>query len=266
MSPAARRAATGVRKLVMLAPKGARIPGPFRSIEEDSGKHYDLLNQVQRLRGQIMVEEDALPKSGLDLMGRHRSDLDDNAWHLVVTSGANQVQGCVRFLVHPSSVSFNRLSIRQAATAPGCKVWERRVRTAVENELAAAPRGAFSFAEIGGWVLDRELRGSIEGIRMALGIFAWGQIAGGCLGITTATVKHGSSSMLRRIGGSPVHAFGEPLPRYYDSDYNCQIEMLRFDSLKPNPAYVSLVNDVRHSLLSTPIICPREMQRLRSAS
>jgi hypothetical protein len=266
MSCVSRKDSPGRRELVMLAPRGGRIPGPFRTIEEDSAKHQILLDQVQELRGRIMVEEGALPKTGLDSLGRHRSDLDEKAWHLVVVSGGNRVTGCVRYHVHPSNVSFQRLSVRRAAAASGCKKWAHRVKTAVEGELASARHHSFSLVEIGGWVLEPELRGSAEGIRMALGTFAWGQIAGGCLGITTATVKHGSSSMLRRIGGSPLRAFGEPLPRYYDPDYNCEIDMLRFDSRSPNPAYAKLVDDVRHSLLSTPVICPREKQLLRSAS
>ncbi len=266
MSRGSRNASRGRRELVMLAPGGSRIPGPFRTIEEDSAKHYNLLNQVQRLRGRIMVEEGALPKTGLDSLGRHRSELDEKAWHLVIVSDGDRVTGCVRYHVHPANVSFQRLSVRRAAAASGCKRWAHRVQTAVEGELAKARRSSFSLVEIGGWVLERELRGTAEGIKMALGTFAWGQIAGGCLGITTATVKHGSSSMLRRIGGSSLRAFGEPLPRYYDPDYNCEIDMLRFDSRSPNLAYAKLVDEVRHSLISTPIICPREEQALRSAS
>ncbi len=255
-----------IRQLVMLAPAGGRIPGPFRSVAQDSRLHTQLLEQVQQLRGRIMVEEGALPQSGLDAFGRHRSELDAHAWHLLMVSGASRVTGCVRYLVHPSNVLFSRLGLRRAAAASGCAKWAHRVRSAVEGELAQARREAFSLVELGGWVLERELRGTADGIRMALGAFAWSQIAGGCLGRTTATVKHGSSSMLRRIGGSSLHAFGEPLPRYYDPDYNCEIEMLRFDSRKPNPAYSSLIDDARGSLLSTPIICPQEAQIWQSAS
>ncbi len=266
MSRVSRKTSFGCRQLVMLAPEEGPIPGPFRMIEQDSAMHSDLLDQVQKLRGRIMVEEQALPASGLDSRGRHRSDLDAKAWHLIVLSGSGEVNGCVRYLVHPSNVAFNRLSVRRSATASGCRKWAQRVRAAVESELATARRETFSLMEIGGWVLERQLRGTVEGIRMALGAFAWGQIAGGCLGLTTATVKHGSSSILRRIGGCSLTAFGEPLPRYFDPDYNCDIEMLRFDSRRPNPVYASLIDEVRASLLTTPIVCPGQRQVLRSAS
>ena len=72
--------------------------------------------------------------------------------------------------------------------------------------------------------------------------------------------------VLRRIGGRSLVADGESIPKYYDPEYKCDMEMLRFDSRQPNPKYQTLLKGIRASLLSTPIICRSEQPALSWAS
>lgn len=254
------------RSLVLLAPGGARVPDVFGRVDTSHSVYSDLMSRVQRLRGRIMVEEQALPERELDSLGRHRSKYDYKAWHMVTLSGAGEVVGCFRYLVHPTEVSFGDLSIKRVSKVMGCSRWASQFRAAIESELARVRRFGFQLVEFGGWVLSQEFRGSTEAFRMALNAYAWTQLAGGCLGLTTATVKNGSASMLRRLGGSSLEAFGEPIPRYFDSEYNCDIEMLRFDSRTPNPEYDGRLAAAREKLSSATVVCSRRFGQLPLAS
>jgi hypothetical protein len=252
------------RKLVLLAPLGARIPGPYRCIEQNDDRYSELLRQLQALRGRIMVEECVITEDHLDESGCHKAPADFESWHLLIMHNG-RVSGCARYLVHPSNVMLSELVVKRTANF-GCENWAKRVSAALQRELGIARRHAFSLVEFGGWALAKELRGTSEAARMALASYAFCQIAGGCFGLTTATVQHGSSSILRRIGGRSLVHEGEAIPRYYDPEYNCEMEMLRFDSRQPNPKYLPLLKGIRASLLSTPIICRSEATQLSWAS
>jgi hypothetical protein len=61
-------------------------------------------------------------------------------------------------------------------------------------------------------------------------------------------VRHASSKILRRIGGSQLEANGALVPSYYDPKYKCEMELLRFDSRCPSPRYAALVEALREKL------------------
>jgi hypothetical protein len=67
-------------------------------------------------------------------------------------------------------------------------------------------------------------------------------------------VRHGSSSILRKIGGTSFEYFGEQLPSYNDPAYGCEMELLRFDWRNPNPRFLHLVHEVEAELKQAPII------------
>jgi hypothetical protein len=79
---------------------------------------------------------------------------------------------------------------------------------------------------------------------------------GGGIGIATATRRHGSSSILRRLGGRPLVIQGTELPSYYDPQYGCEMEILRFDSEEPNPRYEVWINDLSDYLQTSAVMAP----------
>ena len=133
-------------------------------------------------------------------------------------------------------------------------VWGAKVRAAVEAELEEARRKDVAYVEFGGWALAEELRCKTEGLRIALAVYSLAQSLGGCIGISTATRRHRSSSILRRIGGLPLMADGVELPAYYDPQYGCEMEILRFDSNSPNPRYNRWIEQIRDHLRTVPVI------------
>jgi len=133
-------------------------------------------------------------------------------------------------------------------------VWGMKLRAAVEADLRLAGARDVSYVEFGGWALAEELRCSTEGLRIALAMYGLAQNLGGCIGLSNATRRHRSSSILRRIGGRPLMADGVELPAYYESQYSCEMEILRFDSASPNPRYEAWIDEIGAHLLTTPVI------------
>ena len=81
-------------------------------------------------------------------------------------------------------------------------------------------------------------------------MFALGESLGGASGLSTATTRHCSSSILQRLGAQKASLDGEVLPSYFDRRFDCEMELLQFDSLRPSPKYVRQVAEYREMLLS----------------
>lgn len=60
--------------------------------------------------------------------------------------------------------------------------------------------------------------------------------------------------MLRRLGGRSLQAGGNELPPYFDANYGCTMEVLRFDSAEPNERFVSRILDLQACLAATPVV------------
>jgi hypothetical protein len=128
-----------------------------------------------------------------------------------------------------------------------------------------------AYAEVGGWAIAPERRCTPEALRLALSTYAIAQLLGGSRGITTATMRHHSSSILRRIGGRPLIFDGIELPPYYDPRYGCEMEILGFDSREPGRTYRPWVDQLRQRLPHVRVLCglrslaEMEVPRLRPA-
>lgn len=248
------RLAAAGRRLVLLAPDIGGIPPGFAMLRPDEGRHESLLAKAQRLRGETYLEDGAIELSQLTSDGRFCVAKDKESWHLLALNDAGEVRGCARYLAHDNRVPFAQLGVRRSALAQS-KPWDQKLRWAVETDLLLARKRNYAYVELGGWALHQELRGSTEAIRIALAAYALGRNLGGCIGITAATTRHSSSSILRRIGGQSLAAGGAELPSYYDPNYRCEMSVLRFDSSLPNPRYEGWIEQIRDQIWTTPVIC-----------
>ena len=242
------------QRLILLAPT-ADVPGFFRSVEHDAIGHRRLVREMQRLRGKIYLDDGALERTQLTLDGLHETAEDHKSWHLLMVDSRRRVTGCAWYLEHPSSVGVDDLRVRHTPLARSAE-WRGKLLKGVQSELKRARRARLGYAEVGGWAVSEHSRCTSEGLLLALGGYSLGRICGGCLGITTATVRHCSSSILRRIGGAPLAADGAPVPSYYDPRYGCEMEILRFDSRRPNPKFNNLIEGLREKMASVPILAP----------
>lgn len=251
------------RRLVLLAPPGAELPRAFRNVPTETSGHSDLLEEIQRLRGRTYLQDEAIGPDELTPDGRHVTDEDWRAWHLV-TLRHGRVAACVWYLSHDETTRASDLRVNSCALA-GMPEWNAPLQQAVESELARARQHHLRYVELGGWAVAEDNRCSGDGLVLALATYSLGRAFGGALGLTTATVRHASSHILRRLGGTSLESEGRPLPAYYDPQYGCDMEVLRFDSRQPNPRYDNVINELQQHLAKAPVMTSPAPSRVAPA-
>lgn len=242
-----RNIASVEERLVLVAPPQAEVPAHFRNVTADFNSHRDLVREMQRLRGSVYLEEGNVRHDQLTSEGLHETPEDARSWHLLMRDNRGGVSACAWYLEHENTASIQSLRVRHCPLAR-VDDWSHRLKTAVESELARARQDRLRYAEVGGWAVSKERRCTSEGLVLALAAYGLCRTLGGALGITTANVKHSSSSILRRLGGSYLESSGQAIPAYFDSTYNADIEILRFDSRRPARKYAALIEVLKDRL------------------
>jgi len=233
-------------KLALLVPSSAEVTGFFRQVDADSARSHDLLSKLQKLRGSVYLQDHAIRPSDL-IDGRHQLNIDQESWHLLVLDKSDEVCGCVRYRRLDNATRFSQLGVSNSGLAR-CSVWGGRLRDAVESELTLSRRLGLQYVEVGGWALADQIRGTSAAFRMVMATFGLSQVLGGAMGLSTVTRRHGSASILRRIGGRPLQSATLELPAYYDPEYGCEMEVLRFWSWAPNARYRVAVDEIKAGL------------------
>jgi hypothetical protein len=223
-------------------------------VQISARRHHELLKGVQRFRGSVYVDDGAVLPHELSSGGRHELPIDQDSWHVVTVDDHGEVSACLRFLEETTVTDFDGLWISHAAITQSDD-WGPRIRCAVEGEIRKARAHGMCFGEVGGWAIARTRRGTVEALRTILATYGLLQILGNCIGLATATSRHGSAPILRRIGlhGLPVE--GGEVPAYFDPKYGCEMELLRYDSRHPNPKYADWIEELSEFLLYSEVVC-----------
>lgn len=241
-------------RFLLLAPSSGSLEAFRGQVVSSEHIHSELLADAQRLRGKVYLEDNAIAATDLSPDGRYVCELDEHSWHLIAMSSSGRMVGCSRFRQYPNSVRTGELSVNKAPIARWGE-WASRFRNSIESELRRARAAGFSYVEVGGWALDREVRGTSAALNSVLATYAWSRLQGGALGISTATERNGSASILRRLGGRALECDGAIVPPYYDDTYKCMMEVLRFDSRCPNEKYAGMIDSLTDHLSTRPIVC-----------
>ncbi len=240
---------SGKLKFKVLAPSRQEVPKSVTHDVLSSREHSQLMYDLQRLRGSAYRECEGMAATLLP-DGRHWHRLDASSWHIVVQDADDDVVGCARYR---RISAFDELLCRKAVVATSNETGPI-FKAEFEQQVANARKRGLHYGEAGGWAVSKEARCSTAAINIALMSFALAEWLGGGLGLTTATTRHHSSSILRRIGGTPLAGF-KP---YFEPMFGDEIELLQFDIAKLEPRYLVKLEDMRARLLSTPIFCPLE--------
>jgi hypothetical protein len=240
-------------RFVVLPPCGLRVSRQFRNIQFDTQRYDEFIADMQRFRGEVYLGDGAIQTSDL-VNGRHRLSIDEHSWHVLSLDSSGRIIACLRYLAHLNARSFDDLWVRDAALA-ACPKFGGYFRRAVEAEILHARQMKLGFGEVGGWAVAKAYRRTLEPLRVILTSYALGQLLGGCTGVATATFRHGSADVLRRIGLNPLQWDGAALPPYYDQRYGCQMEVLRFDTRSPNAKYQEAVTKLSAALAGSPVVC-----------
>jgi len=240
--------------LILLARPDASISAAFKNVAMDNDRHQELVRDMQQLRGSIYLHDGAVDREQLSPDGLHRTPEDEKSWHLLMLGKDRRVSACAWYLEHDhNTVSMEHLRVRDCPLAR-MDEWRERLSNAVDSEIRKAREDDLRYAEVGGWAASKESRCTSEGLMLALAAYSLGRILGGSLGITTATVRHSSSTILRRLGGAHLEADGMTLPPYYDPKYKCEMELLRFDSRRPDAKYHRVVDLLKEKLADVLVI------------
>lgn len=242
------------RRLVLLAPSESAVPRAFTRAGVEEGNYRKILSQAQRLRGAVYVEDGAIKSHQLTEDDRYVVPSDERSWHLVTLDERGTVTGCARYCLHSSRVTYSQLGVSDSALAASPQ-WGHLFRSAICNEIELARASRVGFAELGGWALHRDYRCTTEALRIALGTYSLASLLGEAIGVSTATVRNCSASILQRLGGHPLGVAGITFPAYNDPQYNCEMEILRFDSKRPAERFAHWIADIRHQMLDIPVIC-----------
>lgn len=245
----------GPNRSEILAPQDVAKVRWSAGYAQDEPLYGRLLSSLQKLRGRTYLADGAVGREQLTGDGRFVLPDDESSWHFVLTASDDQVIGCVRYSVHdPAQVRFEDLRIGQVYGLLDA-AWGQRLRTSVEADLGLARERGSVYAELAGWAIAEEYRGTKLALETLLASYAWGGLLeGGCICSCTATVRHGSASILRRIGGAPMSTAEGMLPAYWDPRYGCAMEILRFDSQVVQPRYQRVIRELQETLLSKPAI------------
>jgi hypothetical protein len=251
-------------QFVVLAPSKLAVSKVFRNLQPDTGRHQDLLAEVQRFRGRVYASDGAIQPDDLTEDGRHAPEVDSRSWHVLSLDPEGHVCACLRYVEEKLAKRFEDLWVRHAALAR-CPTLGRPFRKAVESEMERARNMRVRFGEVGGWAVAQDHRMTIEPLRIILATYGLLELLGGCAGVATATFRHHSSTILRKIGLSSLVADGAELPPYYDPQYRCQMEVLRFDSRCPNPKYRAWISELAEALSQAPVICRQNVRVARKS-
>jgi hypothetical protein len=241
-------------QFVILPPSIVRPPDVFSNIATDDTLHNSLLASMQCLRGTAYLNDGAIRPGDLTADGRHESPVDELSWHVLSLDREGRICSCLRYLDESRAARFENLWVRHSALAE-CPEQGSRFRNAVEREMALARQMRMGFGEVGGWAVAEGRRLTLEAIGILLATYGLLELLGGCMGVATATFRHSSATILRKIGLSSLDAGGVELQPYFDPSYGCEMEVLHFDSRFPSSKYVSWVKELAVILRDAPIVC-----------
>lgn len=241
------------RHLLLLAPPDAELPSQFDNVTSNSALHALRLRELQQMRGSAYLADGAVSPQQLASDGAHVTPEDDRSWHVLMVNDDGRVIAGAWYLQHAESVRFADLRVRRCPLVRTAE-WSEPLRRAVDSDIQRARREGICFAEVGGWAVARQNRCTSSGLLLALATYSLGELLGGTLALTTATFRHSSSAILRRIGGAPLATADATVPPYYDPAYSCDMELLRFDSREPSRRFAGLVQALQERLADVAVL------------
>ena len=209
---------------------------------------------MQRFRGSIYLSDGAIQGSDLSFDGRHKVSIDEESWHVLSLDPQGRVVACLRYLDESQRSAFNNLWVKHAAISR-CPKFGASFRAAVEERMQRTRRQGLRFGEVGGWAVAQSHRWTVEPLRIILATYGLLELLGGCSGVATATFRHSSAVILRRIGLSSFVAGEGEVPPYYDPAYRCEMQVLQFDSRQPAEKYRNSVAELAGMLALSPVVC-----------
>lgn len=234
------------------------IPPLFRSTDSDwvigerfSGPadHKAAVSEVQRFRGRIYIADGAIPASALDEEGRHYQEFDFENYHLCLMDPEQRIRGCFRLRLHDPATEIRDLRLHNVIERMPSGL-AALCHGALTSLFVLSRREQIRIGEVGGWAVDQEFRHRRAMTLLPFAAWSLYQILGNAIVLASATNRHHSSAILKRIGGFALMHGDEQLPRFMDEFHGCEMELLGFDSRRPHPKYEKIVAELKRFLLT----------------
>jgi hypothetical protein len=190
--------------------------------------HRRLIAQMQELRGRVYLKDEAIQAWQLQ-DGRHQMHADLDSWHVLVQGPSGEIRGCVHARLHHPTAEFSKFALSRSAIAQD-PATRSAVAGALKSELELARTLQIPILEVGGLALDESLRGSSAILQMVFAVYGLARTLGGAIGVSTVTRRHQASCVLRKLGGQSLSHDGADIPPYFDDQYRCEMEVLKFYS------------------------------------
>jgi len=107
------------QRLVLVAPLHVSRFDAFTNVTNDTAQNRRLVEEMQRLRGSIYLDEGNVKHHQLTSDGRHRTPEDDLSWHLLMTDQAGHVRSCALYFEHENASTIGDLRLKNCPLAPG---------------------------------------------------------------------------------------------------------------------------------------------------
>lgn len=177
----------------------------------------------------------------MDAQGRHISAEDEKNYHLALWNG--ELQGCLRVQFGQQSArpftEYRVYDLVRRMPADLAKMYH----TAIETFVALYRNQGCETGETGGWAISKSFQRNPATLALPLAGWSFSRIFTRQIRIAAATERNGSSNMLKRMGGWPLKLKDQELPPFFDYGYQCQMELLCFDSDILNPRFESVVRE-----------------------
>lgn len=211
-------------RLLMLSPTSTYS----NRIWTEAHDHQNLIGRMQELRGRIYLQDNAIRSWQLE-DGRHQMEADPHSWHVLFQDACGSIKGCVHARLHHPTGDFSDFALSRSALATDPDLGET-LYGALQAEVRMAQELQIPLLEVGGLALDESLRGSPAILQMVFAVYGLARTLGGAIGISTVTTRHRASCVLRKLGGRSLEHNGREILPYFDPQYRCTMEVLKFYS------------------------------------
>ncbi|MEY4530425.1 MAG: hypothetical protein RLZZ156_1146 [Deinococcota bacterium] len=256
---------TGIFKdnhFLLLAPANARIPKVFSRVEENVQAHETWRTKLQQLRGKVFLEDGAIKESHLDEQGRHISKLDINSWHFLVMSPEEQIRGVMRTQIWyyddrlPELCELNLYGLLERMQDLELR---QKFTTALNNTMHQ-PNDNTCFMEVSALAVDAASQGFTIGSMLGISGYSIGNIVDAYVAFGAGTDRHHTARFYHKLGGISFRDSSNPevvLPPFFDTGYNCQMDIMAFFKDQPTPAIKEMITIVEEKLCAAQVYVNR---------
>ncbi len=242
---------------VIIEPEISEYKPDAFSMTRDSDLRYDFMFELFKMRGSVYLQDGAISEENLDKFGKYVSPHDKYSWQVLLLDSSKKPHGGLRIRFWDFEnirAHFMQTHAKELIDRMDCdnqKVYQESIIRFLDEEM----RTKF-FGEVAGLVITDYEKNSPAALLLVAFCFAFGEFVGGFNALVSATERHYSNRIMRKIGGHriPHKETKEYLNTFFDSKYNCNMEYIVFESACPAALIQDLCKKIQEKLKTTLVL------------